>query len=178
MLMMIPFALDEVIAMGQFLYWAHCRGKPLFRIFFQGDAVDRGEEDRSDALASPARFWADTIRGITLPWTLAASMAIGVFLMLTRPVLGTAGPMANSYHVIGALTITAAIIATAEVARPLRFINVLFGAWLIAAPWVLSGATEIASWIGVVLGLVLMALSLPRGCRGREHYAGWDRYII
>ena len=29
MLIMIPFALDEVIAMGQFLWWAHCRKKPL-----------------------------------------------------------------------------------------------------------------------------------------------------
>jgi nucleoside-diphosphate-sugar epimerase/uncharacterized membrane protein len=178
MLIMIPFALDEVIAMGQFLYWARCRGKPLFRTFFRGDAVDRGEEDRSDALSSPATFWADTIRGITLPWTLAASMAIGAFLMLTRPVLGTAGPMANSDHVIGALAITVAIIATAEVARSLRFINALFGAWLIAAPWLLSGGTAYASWIGVVLGLVLIALSLPRGSRSPEHYAGWDRYII
>ena len=178
MLVMIPFALDEVIAMGQFLYWSRCRGKPLIRTFFKGDAVDRGEEDRSDALSSPGTFWADTMRGITLPWTLAASMAIGAFLMLTRPALGTAGSMANSDHVIGALTITVAVIATAEVARPLRFINALFGSWLIAAPWFLGGATAIASWIGVALGLVLIAVSLPRGSRSREHYAGWDRYII
>src|SRR3546814_6979321 len=41
MLIMIPFALDEVIAMGQFLVWAKCRGKPLIRTFFQGDARDR-----------------------------------------------------------------------------------------------------------------------------------------
>jgi uncharacterized membrane protein len=80
--------------------------------------------------------------------------------------------------VIGALTITVAVIATAEVARPLRFINALFGSWQIAAPWFLGGATAIASWIGVALGLVLIAVSLPRGSRSREHYAGWDRYII
>src|SRR3546814_9468964 len=39
MLIMIPFALDEVIAMGQFLAWAKRRGKPLIRTFFQGDAI-------------------------------------------------------------------------------------------------------------------------------------------
>lgn len=178
MLVMIPFAIDEVIAMGQFLYWAKCRGKPLIRTFFKGDAVDGGEEDHSDALASPAAFWADTTRGITLPWTLAASVAIGLFLMLTRLVLGTEGPMANSDHVVGALVLTVAIIATAEVARALRFINAAFGAWLIAAPFLLDGASSAASFVSVALGLALIALSLPRGRRSKEHYAGWDRFVI
>src|SRR3546814_4144026 len=41
MLIMIPFALDEVIAMGQFVYWSHCHGKPLIRTF-------RSEEHTSE----------------------------------------------------------------------------------------------------------------------------------
>src|SRR3546814_8313188 len=57
MLVMIPFALDEVIAMGQFLYWARCRGKPLIRTFLKGDAVDSGTADESDMLAGPSLFW-------------------------------------------------------------------------------------------------------------------------
>ena len=179
MLVMIPFALDEVIAMGQFLYWSHCRGKPLLRTFFKGDAVDGGQEDTSDALASWPAFWADTTRGITLPWTLAVSIAIGAFLMLTRLVFGTSGPMANSDHVVGALAITVAIIATAEVARPLRFVNALLGAWLVAAPWLLEGvASPVAAWASVAAGVLLAALSLPRGRRTSEHYAGWDRYVV
>ncbi len=178
MLVMIPFALDEVIAMGQFLYWAKCRGKPLIRTFFKGDTVEGGEEDHSDALASPAAFWTDTTRGVTLPWTLAASVAIGLFLMFTRLVFGTEDAMANSDHVVGALVITVAIIATAEVARALRFINAALGAWLIAAPFLLDGAGAPASIAGGLVGLLLIALSLPRGRRGKEHYAGWDRFVI
>ncbi|WP_216840447.1 NAD-dependent epimerase/dehydratase family protein [Falsiroseomonas tokyonensis] len=179
MLVMIPFALDEVIAMGQFLYWSHCRGKPLFRTFFKGEAVDGGQEDNSDALVSWPVFWADTTRGITLPWTLGVSIAIGVFLMLTRLVFGTSGPMANSDHVVGALALTVAIIATAEVARPLRFVNALFGAWLTVAPWLLEGvASPVAAWASVAAGVLLIALSLPRGPRTDEHYAGWDRYVV
>src|SRR3546814_7593113 len=55
MLIMIPFALDEVIAMGQFLAWAKRRGKPLIRTFFQ-----RSEERRvGKECVSPCRSrWA------------------------------------------------------------------------------------------------------------------------
>jgi nucleoside-diphosphate-sugar epimerase/uncharacterized membrane protein len=178
MLLMIPFALDEVIAMGQFLYWSWCRGKPLVRTFFRGDAVDRGEEYAADALTSSSTAWAEAKRGVTLPWTLGASIAIGAFLMLTRPVFGTEGAMANSDHLMGALTITVAIIATAEVGRALRFFNMAFGAWLIAAPFLLAGAGPVATAAGVVLGAALIALSLPRGRRSDEHYAGWDRFVV
>jgi len=164
--------------MGQFLYWAHCRGKPLLRTFFKGDAVESGQGDISDALAGWSAFWTDTMRGITLPWTLGVSIAIGAFLMLTRLIFGTSGPMANSDHVVGALTITVAVIATAEVARPLRFVNALFGAWLVVGPWILTGATSVAAWASVALGLALVALSLPRGTRTSEHYAGWERYVV
>ncbi len=178
MLIMIPFALDELIAMGQFLYWSKCRGKPLIRTFFKGDAVDRGEEYKEDAMSSAHSAWSEAKRGVTLPWTLAASMAIGVFLMLTRLTLGTEGQMANSDHLVGALTLTVAVIATAEVARLLRFVNALFGAWLVAAPFLLEGGSAAATAVSVALGLALIGLSLPRGPRSQEHYAGWDRFVV
>ena len=98
--------------------------------------------------------------------------------MLTRLVFGTEGAMANSDHLMGALTITVAIIATAEVARALRFLNMAFGAWLIAAPFLLEGAAAVATAAGVALGAVLIALSFPRGRRSDEHYAGWDRFVL
>jgi len=178
MLIMIPFALDEVIAMGQFLVWAKCRGKPLIRTFFQGDAIEAGSEDASDVMSSPGAFWADAKRGLTLPWTLVVSIALGAFLMLTRVILGNEGAMANSDHVIGALVITVAIIATAEVARAVRFINGALGAWLVAAPFLLTGAGHLATIVSVVIGLALAGLSLPRGQRSAEHYASWDKYVI
>lgn len=177
MVIMIPFALDEVIAMGQYLLWAYRQGKPLVATFFRGGAVAAGEETSTDHLIDPAAFWQDARRGITLPWTLGVSMAIGAFLMLTRLTLGSSGAMANSDHVIGALTITVAIIATAEVARALRLVNVLFGGWLLGAPWVLGGHSTVATVVSLVMGVALIALSLPRGPRSQEHYATWDRYI-
>jgi nucleoside-diphosphate-sugar epimerase len=178
MVVMIPFALDEVIAMGQYLLWAYRQGKPLLAVFFRGGAVTVGEKTSADHLTDPADFWQDARRGLSLPWTLVASMAIGAFLMFTRLALGSSGAMANSDHLIGSLTITVAIIATAEVARALRLVNVALGAWLVIAPWVLTGHSTVAAVVSLVLGVALIALSLPRGPRSQEHYAGWDRYIL
>ena len=86
--------------------------------------------------------------------------------------------MADSDHLVGALIVTVAVIAMAEVARPLRFINVAFGLWLIGAPWFLAGAGLIATIGSIVVGLLLIGLSLPRGIRSKEHYGGWDRWIV
>jgi hypothetical protein len=59
----------------------------------------------------------------------------------------------------------------------LRAINILFGVWLIAAPWLLDGADGIGTAIDMAAGALLILLSLPRGPI-RHHYAGWDRYLI
>jgi uncharacterized membrane protein len=178
MLIMIPLALDEVVAMGQYLWWAHRNGKPVVRIFFEGGSVVGGREDHTDPLANPRALWKDSIRGVTVPWTLAVSIAVGVFLMLTRVFLNTNGSMANSDHVTGALAISVAVIATAEVARSIRFFNCVLGVWLMVAPYVIGNATTLQSTASLLLGIVLVGLSLPRGERSREHYASWDSLVI
>jgi hypothetical protein len=47
--------------------------------------------------------------------------------MFSRLVFGTAGTLADSDHLSGALVLTVAVIALAEVARPLRFLNLALG---------------------------------------------------
>ena len=70
------------------------------------------------------------------------------------------------------------ITAFAEVGRAVRFINIAFGAWLIAAPWLLEGvASPLATGNGVISGVLLILLALPRG-RVRDSYAGWNRYVV
>ena len=66
----------------------------------------------------------------------------------------------------------------AEVARALRFINVAFGIWLVAAPFLLTGTGRLGAIVSVVVGIALIGLSLPRGKRSAEHYASWDKYVI
>jgi len=126
-------------------------------------------------------FWAiikDMLGGgVSLPWSLVLSTAIGVWLMCTRLIFTTQGEQANSDHLIGALVITISITALGETARPARFINVLLAIPLIAAPWVLDGGSLGADWSGVIAGLLLILLSIPRG-KIENHYGSWSRYLI
>lgn len=179
MLLMIPYSLDEFVAMGQFLLDARRKGKPLWRVFWMGDAMEGGSPDTSQGPMGPLR---DQIRkasaGVTFPIALMLSVLIGIWLMLTRLSLGSSGEFANNDHLIGALVVTFTIIAFAEVARAVRFINILFGAWLVASPWVLAGPTSSFVTINsVVCGLFLIGLALPSG-PVKQSYAGWDKYVV
>jgi nucleoside-diphosphate-sugar epimerase/uncharacterized membrane protein len=179
MVIMIPYSLDELVAMGQFVLDAKRKGKPLWRVFWMGDAMDGGSEDKAKEFrGSYAEMIAEMIDGVTLPWSLLVSTVLGVWLMFTRLVFGTSGQMANSDHLVGALVVTFSVMAMAEVGRPVRFINVAFGLWLLGAPWLLDGvASNTALWNSMLTGIVLIALALPRGTI-KNAYAGWDRYLV
>ncbi|MDZ4140536.1 MAG: heavy metal-binding domain-containing protein [Methylotenera sp.] len=179
MTVMIPYALNEFVAMGQFLVWARKQGKPFWRTFWTGDAMDGGCNDTSKGLVgSPREQIAQATRGVTYPWTLLLSIVIGVWLAFTRLTFDSSGAMVDSDHMVGLLVVTFSIIALAEVGRAIRFINIPFGVWLIAAPWLLNGITSpLATWNGVISGVLLIALAIPRGPI-KDSYAGWDRYIV
>lgn len=179
MLIMIPYSLDELVAMGQFLVLNTRRGRPFWRAFFRGDALPGGTVDKRPGFSDgPGRATVSALRGVTLPWTLAASAGLGVWLMLSRLILGTDAPLADTDHLIGALVITVSFIAMAEVARPLRFLNIALGAWLILSPWITAGGSLPGTISNEIVGLAVLALSLPRGRRSQEHYGSWDRFIV
>jgi hypothetical protein len=68
------------------------------------------------------------------------------------------------------------VIAMADVGRASRFLNVLLGAWVVAAPWLLGGATTASTWSDLAAGAGVILLSLPRGRVG-ERYGSWQRFI-
>jgi hypothetical protein len=115
--------------------------------------------------------------GVSWPWTLLVSAALGLWLMAAPAVFGTAGAAAASNHLVGAVIVTISMIALAEVGRAVRWLNVPFGLWVIAAPWLLGGASVGALVSNALAGLAVIALSLPRG-PVRERYGGWDRAIV
>lgn len=179
MLIMIPLTVDEVVATCQFLVQAHREGKPFWRTFWVGDTVEGGAKDArtprygaSLAQAVPAMIW-----GVTVPWRLLVSAALGLWLMAAPAVFGTSVVAADSDHLVGALAVTTAVIAMAEVVRAGRFLNVLFGVWLIVAAWLFSGASAGARVNDAITGVAVILLSFRRGMV-RERYGTWDRYIV
>ena len=179
MLLMIPLAVDEVVAMGQFLRTSARNGKPLWRTFWVGGTLDEVNEDqRTPKYGAPvSKLAGPMVWGVTAPWNLVASAALGIWLMFAPAVFGTKAGAADSDHLLGALITMVAVIVMAEVIRAGRFLNVLLGAWIIAAPWLLSGAGTAARWNDVIAGALLIVLSILRG-PVRERYAGWDRLIV
>ena len=181
MLVMIPLSVDEVIAMGQFvLKKVRDDGEPFWQVFWKGGAV--GEMDDKDErtphyAASPGKTVPAMIWGVSAPLTLVASTCIGLWLLYTPTVFGTNSYLEGNDHLLGALTVTIAVIVMAEVLRAGRFLLTLIGAWLVVAPFVLSGSASTMDAISTVIaGLLLTALSIPRGAI-RESYGGWERFI-
>lgn len=177
MLVMMPFALNELVAMGQFLKDARRRGKPFWRTFFMGDAMEGARSDQTPEFEGSLRQMSKrAARGVTPTAPLLALCAIGVWLMFTRLIFGTEGALANSDHLMGSLLITVSVLAMAEVARVLRLLNVFIGLWLVAAPWLLDGGSTAANIGGVLAGLLVIALSIPKGFV-YDRYAGWSKLI-
>lgn len=179
MLIMVPLAVDEVVAMFQFLAQAHRDGKPMWRTFWIGGTLDvPGEDKRTPRLTAslaqtlPAMTW-----GVNIPWTLIVSSAVGIWLMFAPFVFASQDRAADSDHLVGALVVTFAVIAMAEATRAARLINILFGAWIVLAPWLVSGSTTGAKLNDILAGAALIILSIPRG-RVKERYGSWEPYII
>lgn len=113
---------------------------------------------------------------MSIPWNLGLTIAVGIWLMFTRPTIGASGGMANADHLIGALVVTVTVTALADVARPASFLNMGFGAALIVTAFA-YGATWSGIASGIVCGLALIALSAPRGTI-HNRYGRCTKFIV
>lgn len=176
MVIMIPATLDEVLAMIQFLIQSKREGKSLWHTFWYGGTI--GGSNKDDRLTPFDWSQPQTMSAPWLAsnWHLLIGAGLGVWLMFAPWFFGSVGRAADSDHLVGALVVTFAVIAIAEVARSVRFINILFGAWLALAPLILSGYGAGAGWNSAIAGLAVIVFSLRRG-KIRGEYAGWNHYI-
>jgi hypothetical protein len=177
MLLMVPLAIDEVVATVQFLVRAWRDGQPFWSTFWFGGTADDNAALRGPRLTAPLR---ETIPasawGTTAPWNLLAVAAVGTWVMIAPTVLGFTGWAANSSHLTGALIVTVTAVALAEVMRPVRLLNVLLGLWVVFTPLALSGITGVAVWSTMAAGVAIAILSLPRGPI-EQHYGGFEAFI-
>jgi len=176
MLWMISLTFDEVVAMFQLLRRRMSEGVSLWHAFWMGGMLSEEEAGlpegtREDPDRAAGMFW-----GVSLPWTLLAALALGFWLMLSPTVFGSEGLLADSSHLVGSLVVSVSVIATAEPARLLRFVNIPLGGWIILAPW-LFGAPLLTVLNGVVVGALLIAASIPRGQIRDQYGSWWPQYV-
>lgn len=178
MLLQIPYSLDELVATYQFLRRRHAAGRPWLKVFLTGD-TDAGATDLSpdDFDRPPRAMLRDMFTGgMTLPWTLAACIVIGLLLMLAPLWFPWgASPMAATYHTVGALVLVATVSALASVARLARLLNVPLALALAAAPFVVGSdwPEALFAW---ACAAALILLSVPRGPVDTS-YGDWDRWV-
>ncbi len=176
---MIPFTFDEVLASVQFIRRKKKEGASVWHLFWFGGSYDGGEvkqysEPGNEQLKGNIKsLWADLkLR----PWNLIVSVFVGVWFMVSPTVLGYEGKLADSNHLVGAVVITFAIISMSEVARSLRFVNILLGLWLATSIWIFDNPGGIALWSQLALAVVLILISFRKGVIEEKH-GGFNKYI-
>lgn len=167
MLIMIALAIDEAVAVLQFLARSKREGKSLWNVFWKGDSVEEKAIPHFSAMA-----W-----GISIPWNLVITAMLGLWLMFSPHILSIYGPASDSDHIVGALVVALSVIATAEVVRAGRFLVLLLGLWVLISPWVLPERTLSGTIDHTIVGVSLILFSIPRGVI-KEKYGEWQRYII
>jgi hypothetical protein len=173
----VPLAVHEAIAVGQFLIEAKAQKKNLWQVFWMGGSIiGAGAADPDRMHYSFGQRWIASVRGVTVPWPIAVQLAIGVWLMARPDILPAAGMTSNCDHLLGAMVVTVAAVATAEVTRIARFANVLLGIALIAVAIIFARDLPIIFGSEFVSGMLLIFVSLPKG-RIVERYASWDKYV-
>ncbi len=165
-LLMIAFTIDEVVAVCRYLRETK-RNSPdkFWHVFWHGGTQTASTADtRSPPLdASLSEALKGMVWGNDLPWNLVATGLIGAWLMAAPEILDTTNIAANIHYIIGALTVTFSVIATAEVARGCRYVNMLFGAMIVLTALLAPGETTSGLFADLGAGALLIALSIPRG---------------
>ena len=179
-LLMIPFSVDEVVATYQLMkYEKKKRNRSYWNTLWLGGTMEGGsiEETKDPKTLLPETIKENFKDILIKPWNLFLICAIGLWIMASPDILGFSGTMADSSHITGALVVTFGIISMSEVARPARFINVLFGIWLAAAPFIFSGNGNTVMWNGIICGVALILLSFPKG-KIEDKRGSFDSHIF
>ncbi len=166
MVVMIALGVDEMIAVIQFLLRKKRDNKSLIEVFFKGATDPSSSYDlRTPPLDAPIyQLIPSMVWGVGIPWNLALSALVGIFLMICPSLFELSRIATNIDSIIGALTIVVSICSMAEVIRKLRVINLVLGALSLLSTLVFDlyfSGTSI--FVHLVIGALLILLSFPQG---------------
>jgi len=180
MLIMIPCTFDEMLASILFLNLSKKEGKPFWKTFFLGGTLsgEFNEPIKHDLTLPLHKTLKEIFSEISIPWNLVLSCFLGVWLMFSPSVFGFENSLEDSDHMVGALIITFSVIAMGEIVRIVRFLNILLGLWIIAAPLLVFGVSMKAGiYNELICGLLLILLSFRKGTI-INNYGTFNKYII
>lgn len=161
MLCMIAFAVDEVVAAIQFLRKTRRESPQAFRhTFWHGGALNDPLHVTSEEIIDENQSLKGLFRGIFISPALMLSFLIGCTLLIISTIRGINDTVAYTEDIIGPLVITVSVIAAAEIIRPVRYINILFGLILCILPFFVDTFAERRIEI-FIAGALLILSSLP-----------------
>lgn len=181
MLIMLALAIDEVILVCQYIkHEMHEAKRGFWDVLIRGSHYEKDEPDtRTPPLYSnPWKFIKAMVWGVTLPWNLLITALLGAWLLFANQIFGYSGIVSKNTDVMGALTVVCSIIAWAEVARPLRLVNILLMIWFIIASFILPGANTTTMIHGSIVGGIIILLSIWKGWKIKERYGTWQNLIF
>lgn len=179
-LIMIPFSIDEVLATWQLMkHEKKKRNRSYWNTLWLGGTMEGGSMEKVKDPKTLLPLTAKEIFNDILirPWNLFVITAIGIWIMSAPHILGYTGNMANSDNIVGALIVTFGVIAMSEVARMLRYINILFGLWLLVAPFIFSIEGSAVMWNGIITGALIMVFCFPKG-KIKDKRGSFDKHIF
>lgn len=106
-------------------------------------------------------------------WAAIVNTILGLAVMLVPALFDFAKKAADNNYIVGPLIITFAITAIWEVNRSARWLNLPAGLWLTISPFILSFENSDATWINVLLGISIAALSFVKGKMKKRYGGGW-----
>lgn len=164
MLIMVPPAIDEVVASSQFLLQQKRAGHSVWRTFWLGDTKTIHDSPPEEVRASGSLIH------------LLGLVGIGSWLMWAPFSLDLSEFLADRTYIIAALVLTFSIIAFSEIARIVRILNVPLGIWLLSMGFSSELMTAVDQWNFFLSGSAIIILSLPRG-KKQESFGSVDSFV-
>lgn len=178
-MLMITFAVNEVVAACQYILAERKNGRGLWSILWKGGVPSGATKDeRTPAmLYCKGKTFSCMRWGVTLPLNLLVTAACGIWLMFSPAFYHFSPIAANFNYVTGALTVVCSFIALAEVIRVVRYFIFILGLWSIAAGFIFAlPMVSGKPWINMGVGILMMLFCLPKG-KILEKYGTFDKYI-
>jgi uncharacterized membrane protein len=178
LLISVPLAVHEIIAMGLFVRAAKKQGKGAWNVFWNGGViVGGGEKDPDRRNWNLGQRWVASVQGITVSWAIALQIIVGLWLMARPDVITVGGKLsANIDQMVGAIAVTLAAVAAAEVTRTARLLNIPLGLVLTVAAFAFGEHSWPVMVSEIIAGIILVLAAIPKG-EIIERYDGWDKFI-